>query len=65
MSAPSSPTVITPIMTQLSSLELFRLGFSTLEIALAKGERESKVYNWIAVAKDREREQIEQLKLIK
>jgi hypothetical protein len=65
MNVPSSPTVITERMTQLSSLELFRLGFSTLDIARSKGQPESKIYNWIALAKEREREQIEQLRAIK
>lgn len=64
-SKPVSPTVITQKMTQLSSLELFRLGFSTIDIARAKGQRESKIYNWISRAKEREREQIEQLRAIK
>lgn len=50
--------VITPEMAKLSTLQLFRSGFDTLQIAIAKGKPESTVYRWLHEQRTRERIEI-------
>jgi hypothetical protein len=52
-----------PDLRKLPTLVLFRMGYSTFEIAAFKAKPEAKVYNWLAAARENERRQIEALKL--
>lgn len=50
---------------KLTVLQLFRMGMGTDRIAEIKGMEEHQVYNLLSRAREKERQQIQQLKALK
>jgi transposase len=54
-----------PELRKLPTLALFRMGYSTFEIAAFKGKSEATVYKWLHEAREAERQQISELRTAK